>query len=56
MGKIQELELLNFYFRVNIIGIMKSNRVARTGDVTQLREIGNAYKIFDGQYGLERCK
>jgi len=56
LGKIRGLELLNFYCRVNILGVMKSNRVGWTGDVTQVSEVGNAYKIYKGQYDWEKCK
>lgn len=33
------LELINFSCRVNIVGIMKSNRVGWTGEVAQVSEI-----------------
>jgi hypothetical protein len=55
-GKFEELELLNFYCRINIIRIMKWSRVGWAGDVAQVLEIGNAYKMYKGQNDMGRCK
>jgi len=42
-------ELHNFYFLLNIIGVMKSRRIGWAGYVARMEDMKRAYAIFVGK-------